>query len=259
MNFKKTLLAVSLTTFAATAVAVPVLDNGGDGNGTGLQSQLNLITVAPSPVPGTSSVNVNNDQIADDVDSYWGITGSGGSVSTFVMEIAGQSGSNTFGIYERGNAANYVELFSGSDTFNDGLNSQISLSILADGTVGISGIDTGKDFTTFQFGFYLGTANGPTFYSDSSLNQNESDQMVALQGKDIDTIQIQGYPAGMWTKNEFILAWEDILYANSDKDFNDLIVIVESVLPVSVPEPGTLALLGLGLAGLGAARRRQKS
>jgi hypothetical protein len=257
MNFKKTLLAVSLTTFAATAVAVPVFDDGDDGVGTGLQSQINAITVAPSPTLGISSVNANSDQMADGLDSYWSITGTGGSISTFVMEIAGQSGSNTFGIYEHGNVANYVELFSGTDTFNNGLSSLITLSMLADGSIGLNNADTGIDFTSHQFGYYLGTANGPTFYSDSSLNQNGSDQMVALQGKNIDTVQIPGVSAGLWTNNEFVLAWEDKLYAGSDKDFNDLVVMVGSVLPV--PEPGTLALLGLGIAGLGAARRRQKS
>jgi hypothetical protein len=60
--------------------------------------------------------------------------------------------------------------------------------MLADGSIGLNGNDTGKDFTSLQFGYYLGTVNGPTFYSDSSLNQNGSDQMVALQRKDIDTI-----------------------------------------------------------------------
>jgi hypothetical protein len=50
--------------------------------------------------------------------------------------------------------------------------------------------------------------------------------------------------------SNWIFGFED----GGDNDFNDMVVKVESLKPVSAP--GTLALLGLGLLGIGALRRR---
>jgi Domain of unknown function (DUF4114) len=245
------------------ANATPVLS----GSEQSLQSVINGLyqsATCPTCSAVVNAPNVNTDQQAPD--QLWAIEASGISAATFVIELAGNSATNSFGMYDAFNG-NTVELFGGAADQADqalvsiGANGQVTTVFFKRDSNGnlqsLSSATTGAGyFTGNLFGYYLGTTGG-TYYSEASRNAGGADQLVAFKG-DGDTIKLPGNAPGQWGSSSYILAWEDMPYANSDKDFNDLVVYVESIKPM--PEPGSLALVSVALLGAtGAASRRRKN
>jgi hypothetical protein len=128
--------------------------------------------------------------------------------------------------------------------FNLGTGEMTIAQVLGPAGAVNNGIFTG--ISTSGFGFYIQPQgdNGPTYYSMDQLNGGLA-QMVAFRE----------LPANRWT-----IGFEDIAIRNAqgvlqgDYDYNDFIFQIESIEPV--PEPLTLILLGSGLLGLTAIRRK---
>jgi hypothetical protein len=213
---------------------------------------LNSITVG-----GTSGIDVNDDQFLDN--DYWEISAAGGSVGTAIdtgaaperrVSLLANGSGLVFGVYDRANVENRVPLFASGNPEG----SQYLMSILADGGVRINFEDTGVTFRRNMFGFYL-TDGETTRFSDWHLNPEMSVHAVFFGGNG-DLLQIGDFAPGRFAQGEWIMAWEFSDTSGGSGDFDDFVLLVESVNPV--PTPGTLALFGLGLVGVAFAMRRRR-
>lgn len=234
---------------------------GQDGPGTGLETILGSGGTSGSLFSSGPGINPYT---AQSQTPYYSVSSSGGSVSSILLQIAGYAGQDTFGIYDPTNPSNKLAI-----TVNGQNGDQATLSVFMNGGYSVNNPNAPQvNFNvTNLFGFYLTTPGG-TFYSLPSLNEsgspvysNGAPHMVAYQGGTGNVLAPYGgsncdpttgigclRPGGSFGPNEFIMAWEDTPFASSDIDYNDFIVLVESIHPV--PEPGVLGIFGLGLIGI---------
>ncbi len=243
--------AAVLTLMASVSMAVPMFDDGG----WALQKVMDDITVG-----GPSSVVAATDYLDDAFDSYWAVTAPGTSATTLVFKATegGYENLGTFGVYDAADSTKIIELYDGAAVE---AGDYATLSIMGDGSV-VRGfydastgtgpiIDTGIDFAGKLFGYYfdtdgMGAGTGGFWYSDTGFNADMGDHMAAYRGMG-DTLGIPGFKYLDWN-NSYLLAWEIEQIDLADKDYDDFVIMVESVTPI--PEPTTLVILGLGSLGL---------
>ncbi len=250
-------------------------------NAAPAMAEMTLQQIFDAMTVGGSSLTVPTDALVDGQDAQWGIAASTQASATMIIEIANNAQYNSFGMYDWADPTNRLTIFNGgaatgwkASIFVDTVDPTMFAVQLDDGLVATPpdpALYWVADFGSTSFGFYLEAKDGTVFYSDSSLNANEDDQMLAFRGNDIDQVDVtfglnvpqvaNPAKAKVWTSGEYVLAWEDVAVSSwgsndPEPDYNDLVLMIESVVPVPVPGAVLLGVLGLSVAG---ARLRRRS
>ncbi|MDL0430796.1 PEP-CTERM sorting domain-containing protein [Marinobacter sp. TBZ242] len=159
--------------------------------------------------------------------------------ATLLAESAALESGNSFGIFNP-TSGEKLEVFSGSDSAIAG--ETVSFNT----TTGIATHDgTGASADIgVTFGFFIDNGLGNVWYSDPAMNGG--DDFAGLY----DTTGTSG--EGLFG-SDILVAFEDT--ETGDRDYNDVVVGLTDV--AAVPEPGTLALMGMGILGLGVSRLRK--
>jgi hypothetical protein len=161
-------------------------------------------------------------------DLNYGFDGLGGGTYDFTMlgEFTDDWDVNEIGWYELDNPQNRYTIFGASAAVGS----------------------TAQVFIPGNFGFYyLNTSNGKTFFTQSAFNtQGDKQQFAAFQYQDYTMLGVEDIFSNTLTRQ-----WQP---GTADYDYND---VMFGFRAASVPEPSTLILLGMGVAGIVAQRRRR--
>ena len=213
-----TLLPIGLSAAVAVAVIAPNVAYAFASrspqvvfNYTSLQNYLNGVG---------ESINVATDQLDAQV---WTTSVSGNATFTLMIEYAGNAASNNLGVYNAnaGPSPTLFQVFPGAASpgwyatahFGGG-----NLSVALFDNFGVyQGSNSYSGVNANGFGFYL-QGPGGTFYSQDYRNGGGSPEILTYAGT--------GNNYGDWWE-----CFEDLPYDASNSDFEDAVLLLQSVVP----------------------------